>query len=205
MFPAHVETDRLHLRRFDEHADLWEAYDIFDSNQVAGEAYRYIPGKPHATPKETFDFITDAREDWKDAERAVYAVYPKAGEDGEGELIGNTMLNPQWEKRTARLGIRLRKPYWGNGYSGERAAALISIAFDRLDLDVVGAGHVPGNEQSKRAIEKYVERFGGGRDGILRNWLPHDGEVYDLHVYTITREQYETNRPADLGVVIHDD
>ena len=65
-------------------------------------------------------------------------------------------------------------------------------------------GHVPDNDNSRRAIEKYVDRFGGGKDGVLRNWVPHGDEVRDLVVYSVTREQYERNRPDDLGVTVRD-
>lgn len=204
MFPEHVETERLHLRRFDAAVDLWEAYDFFDRGRVSEEAFEHLNFEPHDTPKETFDRMREGRDKWEDAEAATYAIYPTDEEDGGGELAGRTSLTPQWEKRSAYFGIRLRKSYWGRGYSGERAAALAKVAFDRLDLEVVSAGHVPGNDRSRRAIEKYVDRFGGGKDGVLRNWLVDDGDVRDLHVYTITREQFERTRPDDLGVEIHD-
>lgn len=204
MFPEHVETERLHLRRFDAEVDLWDAYDFFARGEVAAEAFEHLGYDPHDTPKETFDFLEEVREEWEDAEAATYAIVPKDGEDGAGELAGSTSLHPEWEKRSAYFGIRLRKPFWGREYSGERAAALAVVAFDRLDLEIVSAGHVPGNDRSRRAIEKYVDRFGGEKEGVLRNWLPHDDEVHDLHAYTITREQFERNRPDDLGVEIHD-
>jgi RimJ/RimL family protein N-acetyltransferase len=107
------------------------------------------------------------------------------------ELAGTTNLHFDWDRRSAELGIWLRKPFWGRGYSGERAAALLELAFDLLDLEVVGASHQDGNEQSRRAIEKYVERFGGQYDGLLRNFAPKGDEVRDLHRYTISKEQYQ--------------
>jgi hypothetical protein len=51
--------------------------------------------------------------------------------------------------------------------------------------------HQPGNEQSQRAVEKYVEAHGGQYDGLLRNWVVKDDEIRDLRRYTVTREQYE--------------
>lgn len=205
MFPEHVETDRLHLRRFDAEVDLWDAYDFFARGEVAEEAFEHLGHDPHDTPKGTFDYVQNVREKWEEAKAATYAIVPKANEDGGGELAGNATLQPQWEKRSAYYSIRLRKPYWGRGYSGERATSFTVIAFDRLDLEVVSTGHVPGNDRSRRAIEKYVDRFGGDKDGVLRNWVVGPDEVRDLHVYTITREQFERNRPADLGIEMHDE
>ena len=90
----------------------------------------------------------------------------------------------------ATMGMWLRKPFWGRGYSGERAAALLEVAFERLDLELVAVDHQAGNEKSERAIRKYVEAHGGQYDGVLRNWVPMDEGVDDLHRYTVTREQW---------------
>jgi len=67
------------------------------------------------------------------------------------------------------------------------------IETDRLDLEVVAVAHVDGNEKSRRAVEKYVERFGGQHEGLLRNFQANDdGTVVDMHRYTITNEQYNS-------------
>jgi RimJ/RimL family protein N-acetyltransferase len=154
----------------------------------------HLTWDPHQTPKETKDFV-DAREQARaDGEGSEYVVRPKDGEDGAGEIAGMTGIDVDWDRRTATFGTWLRKRFWGRGYSGERAAALLDLAFDRLDLAVVVVDHFAGNEQSRRAIEKYVDRFGGDHDGLLRNWYPAGDEVRDVHRYSITREQWRASR-----------
>ena len=64
------------------------------------------------------------------------------------------------------------------------------MVFDRLDLELVSASYIDGNEKSRRAITKYVERYGGQYEGHLRNWLPMTDSVADVHRYTISREEY---------------
>lgn len=64
------------------------------------------------------------------------------------------------------------------------------MAFDRLDLELVSAACIDGNEKSRRAITKYVERYDGRYEGLLRNWLPVDDTVADVHRYTISRAEY---------------
>lgn len=66
----------------------------------------------------------------------------------------------------------------------------MELAFEGLDLELVGAAHQDGNEKSERAVEKYAEAHGGQYDGVLRNWIPKDDEVRDIHRYTVSREQY---------------
>lgn len=159
------------------------------------EASEYLMWEPHRTPKDTDDYLDDIESRWESREQATYAIYPRA--DDEHQLAGTTNLNFDWDRRSAELGIWLRKPFWGRGYSGERAAQLLEMAFEQLDLELVGASHQSGNDKSRRAIEKYVERFGGQYDGLLRNFVPNGDEVRDLHRYTISREQYRDATRAD--------
>jgi RimJ/RimL family protein N-acetyltransferase len=213
MFPAHVETERLHLRRFDEVVDLQTAHEHFGRDPTVEEELRYITHDPHDTLKETHDEFAEMADDWADGERAAYAILPKEGEaapgagdvpqTAAGPLAGDAVLMPQWDRRAAYFGVRIRKPYWGRGYSGERAAALLALTFDHLDLELTSAACHPENEQSERAIEKYVERFGGTYEGRLRNWVPMDGEVADMKRYSVSRAEYEEHREQAAGVTVH--
>lgn len=203
MFPETLETERLRLERFSrENFDALELHRHYAPrhSETIEEEFEHVTQKPHATPKETWDRLVEAEEKWDEAEWATYAVISKP----EEEFAGTTNLALEWEKRTGLTGLWLRKPFWGRDYSGERAMALLALAFDRLDLEVVSPGYLDGNEQSKRAIEKYVERFGGQYDGVLRNWVPFEDEVRDLHRYTILREQWEEHRPDDDAVTFRE-
>jgi RimJ/RimL family protein N-acetyltransferase len=196
LFPESLETDRLVLERLcHENVDALELYECFAAGAADEEVFEYVPQEPWHAPKEAHDRIEDAEERWREGRAAEYVVRPRDkegdGEVGAGEIAGTAHLHCEWDRRTGRLGLILRKPFWGRGYSGERAEALMGLAFDRLDLDLITAGHNAGNEKSKRAIEKYVEAHGGQYDGILRNWVPMGDHIDDLHRYTVTREQWE--------------
>lgn len=191
MFPERVETDRLRLERIShDSVDVFDLHELYADGDDAEELFEYWDSSPHVTVKETYDYVDEAERLWDDVEGAKYVIRPKDGEDGAGVIAGTTGLYPDWEKRSANLGILLDKRFWGRGYSGERADAILSVAFDRLDLELVVAAHIDGNEKSRRAIEKYVERHGGRYEGLLRNWLPVADTVADLHRFTISREEY---------------
>jgi RimJ/RimL family protein N-acetyltransferase len=213
VFPDEIETERLLLVRLcRENVSTMQLYRHMRAEAPdMSEVSEYVMWDPHETPKDTHDYLTDIEDQWDDCGQATYAIYLRGDEASvdrtaerrgdetrtgtdraaeTGELVGTTNLHLDWERRSAELGIWLRKPFWGRGYSGERAAAMLELAFDRLDLELVGASHQIGNERSRRAIEKYVERFGGQHDGVLRNFVPKDDEVRDLHRYTVSREQY---------------
>lgn len=188
MFPECIETERLHLDRIShDSVAVFALHDLYSDGE---EMFEYWDSSPHETVKETYDYVDEAEELWDDAEGAKYVIRPKEGEDGAGAIAGTTGLYPHWDKRVATLGILLDRRFWGRGYSGERADALLAVAFDRLDLELVVAAHIDGNEKSRRAITKYVERYGGQYEGLLRNWLPLDDTVADVHRYTISREEY---------------
>ena len=191
MFPERVETDRLRLERIShDSVDVFELHELYADGDDAEEMFEYWDSSPHETLKETSDYIDEAERLWEEREGAKYVIRPREEEDGAGVVAGTTGLYPKWEKRSANLGILLDRRFWGRGYAGERADAVLSVAFDRLELDLVVAAHVDGNEKSRRAIEKYVERYGGRYEGLLRNWLPLDDTVADVHRYTISREEY---------------
>ncbi|HKL28168.1 MAG TPA: GNAT family protein [Natrialbaceae archaeon] len=206
LFPETIETDRLRLRKLDrETVDTLDLYEITGRSETIDEETRYLTMEPHDTPKDARDMIAGAAEQWADAESAIYAIRAQEGEDGAGQLAGTTNLAILWDRREARPGIMLRKPFWGRGYSGERAMALMKLAFDRLDLEIFSPAHFDGNENSRRAIEKYVDRVGGRYEGVLRNWVPDGDEVHDLHRYSVSQEEWQANRPEDLAVEFIDE
>ncbi len=201
MFPETIETDRLRLEQLRrERVDPVEAYAHYANSETIEEETRYLSWNPHRTPKETWNAFEEFEKRWDEREDAVYAIFPHDGEEGAGEFAGTTGLHFDWDKRAAELGIWLRKPFWGRGYSGERSGALFELAFSRLDLDLVSVSHLPGNDNSKRAIEKYVERFGGRYEGRLRNVIVDADEVHDAHRYSVSRDEWREavseNRPA---------
>lgn len=192
MFPETLESDRLNFERLSrKNVDVLALYEIFGANHDADRVLEYVDSTPHRTVKETFDLVERAEKRFDDGEGAQYVVRPKPTEDHSGEIAGIAGLYPKWDRRFATLGIILDEPFWAKGYSGERAELFVECAFERLDLELVAVKYIDGNERSKRAIEKYVERFDGQYDGLLRNWLAVEGEVFDCHRYTISRDQYE--------------
>lgn len=52
------------------------------------------------------------------------------------------------------IGWRLAAPYWGKGLATEGAAAVVRYAFEDLRLDELVSFTVPGNERSRRVMEK---------------------------------------------------
>ncbi|NHN48368.1 GNAT family N-acetyltransferase [Halostella sp. JP-L12] len=201
MFPETIETERLRLVRFSrDRVDLDAVHEALSRDEQTERELAHVTKSPDDTLKETWDRFVEAERRWDEGEKARYAVYPREGENGAGEFAGMAALTPHWDRRSARFSLVLKERFWGRGYAGERAIAFMRLAFDHLDLDLVSTGYFEGNENSRKAIERYVDRVGGQYEGRLRNWVPHGDEVLDLHRYTVTREQWERNRPDDRVV-----
>lgn len=83
-----------------------------------------------------------------------------AGEEGvvfvierDGELIGCTGYRA-FDDDHAELGYWIGKPYWGQGYATEAAAALIEHAFAVGGFAYLTGGHFSDNPASARVIHK---------------------------------------------------
>ena len=192
LFPDRIETERLVLEPLTtDHVDVFEYYEICSSDPGIDEITEYLSWDPHETVAETQEFLESVEKRAESGDGIEYVIRPAGDEDGAGEIAGAAGLSIDWDCRTAEFGTWLRKRFWGRGYSGERAAAFLELAFDRLDLELVEVTHWAGNEKSRRAIEKYVEAHGGRHEGLLRNYDARGGEPVDKHRYTISREEYE--------------
>lgn len=192
LFPKTIESERLRYERL--HPDDVDPFELYKYVKVGApdieEITRYVTWDPYENPKTAFDWVEQAGNDYEEGTGVHYLVRPKAG-DRAGELAGMAGIGVDWDLRRGTLGTWFRKPFWGRGYSGERAARMLKLAFERLDLEVVTVSHDPDNEPSQRAIEKYVERFGGRKEGYIRNDIVMNGEPRDTVRYSIAREEWE--------------
>lgn len=196
LFPETFETDRLRFERLcRENVDVLDFYRICAADDGIDEVARYMPWEPHRVPKETVEFLEHVEDRWEEGEGAEWILRPKEGEDGAGQLAGTTDFVVDWDRRSVALGIWLRKRFWGRGYSAERAGALLELAFGRLDLDVVCIAVEERNDRSIRAIEKYVDDYGGTFEGTLRNFDTNCGTPVDKRRYTISKDEYLESRP----------
>jgi len=199
LFPERIETERLALEPLTtETVDTLDLYEhVHAGAPHIDEVTEYLTWSPHETPGETREFVEAVTDEREAGEGATYVVRPAEDETGAGEIAGVTGIGVDWDAQTATLGTWLRKRFWGRGYSGERAAALIEMAFERLDLRTVVVTVHEGNEKSRKAVSRYVEAHGGRREGLLRNYqTDQDGTPVDIHRYTITRAEYEASAGA---------
>lgn len=196
MFPEVIETDRLRLERVTSGSvPPTELYDAASRRSATVEREtEYLPWNPLDTLRDAEERVESFEERWAERERAEWAVRPREGEEGAGKLAGTAGLLLRWGKDLALLAVWLREPFWGRRYSGERADALLDVAFDALDVGVVAVPLHADNERSYRAVERYVARHGGRYEGRLRNHAGRYDEPADHHRFSVSREEW---READ--------
>jgi RimJ/RimL family protein N-acetyltransferase len=201
MLPEFIETERRRLApRTPTYADPLTVYEYCKADAPhIDEITEHVPWRPHPHPKETVKFLERGAKKRAEHKAAAYVVRPKAGEDGAGEIAGFAGLNLDWKKDSAELGCWFRQPFRGRGYSGKRAQALAALAFEHLDFEHLTVSHHRENEQSERAITKYVERMGGRREGVMRNAAVESIEQGDRGVdlvrYSISQQEYREAGP----------
>lgn len=194
-FPHSLETDRLRFERL--HPDAFDPMELYEHVRVGAPAIekitRYVTWSPYEEPGEAVEWVALCGERFDAGDLATYVVRPKDGAEA-GELAGLTGLDPDRDRQIATFGTWFREPFWGRGYFGEQAARLLELAFDGLGLEVVAVTHAPGNDRSRRAIEKLIDRFDGHKAGYIRNDLVVDGEPRDSIRYSISLEEWKRNR-----------
>jgi len=183
VFPEVLTTERLRLERCcRENVPVKELYRAAsDRNPHIGDVTNHLSWTPHESMQASRETLAHFERAWEDGDVATYAIRPKDSEPtpdalegslvdtDRGVLAGTCGLTCHWDRDCATLGVWLRREYWGRGYAGERADALLALAFDDLDIGAVAVSHDADNENSRRAVERYVDRHGGRREGLLRN------------------------------------
>jgi RimJ/RimL family protein N-acetyltransferase len=182
-----LPTARLRLRPFRD-AD---ANDLF-ALHASAHVLRYWDSPPWADRARAERFITACRRMAEEGTGARLAV----DRVSDGAFIGWCSLN-SWnpDYRSASMGYCYDDAAWGQGYATEAARAVLTWAFDTLDLNRVQAETDTRNAASARVLEK----LGFAGEGTLREDCIVNGEVSDSWVYgLISREWRPSSAPVPV-------
>lgn len=99
----------------------------------------------------------------------------------DGELAGSISVEQKSDvyRRDAEIGYLLAGGYWSKGIMTEAVRQICPIAFRELDIiRITGLVYEP-NAASRRVLEKN----GFTLEGLMRNAITKDGDIYNLYIY----------------------
>lgn len=199
LFPERIETHRLIFERIShENVNPFEFYEFVCRDDWQAAASEHMPWYLFERVDQVTKFIDQAEQEWADRDSARYLLQAK---DEEADLIGLTDHSFEWDAKRAKSGIVLAKQYWGREYALERASALIELTFEQYDLEAYYTTCAADNDNSRRLIEKYIEKYGGCYEGLLRQYSPRpNGNVTDQHRFSIVNREYE-NATSEMNTL----
>ena len=119
------------------------------------------------------------------------------------EVVGDLVLHPTNELRTAEVGYSLSTRHWGKGYAAEALEAFVAWILEALPVTRVAGMLHPDNRASAMVLERTGFVFEGHTR--LSFWIGDDNS--DDWIYGMTRADWEAWRdrprtpPADVRLV----
>lgn len=196
IFPKEIKTERLVLKKVDFNSlSVHNAFSHY--SDVSEHALKYVFWDEHETLQETKEWMNAAIKDFESGEQANYFIFPKSGSnlddiasDNSDDVIGTASFDPCWSGDYALSGIFLFTDYWGYGVSAERGEAMLELTFEECDLEFYLGRCSVENQNSQKAIEKYMLPKGGHREGIL----PYERGEHQRVYYKLHRDDYYQNK-----------
>lgn len=178
VFPA-LDTKRLRLRAF----TLEDAADVrrLASEKTVADTTLRIPHPYPDGAAETW--IATHVELYEHDKMLQLAITLRE----DSALIGSIGLEINRAHHYAELGYWIGVPYWGKGFATEAARAVVTHAFDAMQLHRVFAHHMVHNTASG----KVLENLGMKHEGVLREHIFKEGRYIDIALCGMTRQMYD--------------
>ncbi|HEX8153752.1 MAG TPA: GNAT family N-acetyltransferase [Thermoanaerobaculia bacterium] len=109
--------------------------------------------------------------------------------DGD-RIVGAIALMARREHDRAELGYWIGVPYWNRGYAREAVGEVLRRAFEEAHWQRVYAMHFTRNPSSGRVLL----RNGLKHEGTLRQHIKKWGELLDVEMYGILRDEWLGSR-----------
>ncbi len=132
----------------------------------------------------------------KDADWWLHHVAEQDGKEGifraiwlDDRIVGNISVERKAGvyRRDGEIGYLLHPDVWGQGIMTAAVAEICPLAFAALDLlRITGLAYAP-NTASRRVLEK----SGFVQEGLLRQAVWKNGQIWDLAVYGLLKNHKE--------------
>ena len=175
MFSFTVDDD-IELRLLEKH-HAEELFELVDRNR--DHLGRWFPWEAQTREvADTLQFINGVRQGYADNEAIPTGVW------FQGDIAGTlSLFDINWKVGSAEIGYWLGAGYEGRGIITRSCQALISYAYEALDLNRIVICCRPDNTRSS-AVAK---RLGFTYEGTLRQVARHNDKLHDREVYSLLR------------------
>ncbi len=173
-----IQTERLTLRPF-TNDDAPETQRLAGDRDIASTTMLIPHPYPDGAAEE---WLSTHQESFDNGTGVTFAITSNDG----GSLIGAIGLGINSEHKHAEIGYWIGKPFWGNGYATEAAAAVLDYAFNTLDLNRIFAHHFARNPASGKVMQKIGMKREGFFPQHVRKWDAYE----DIQHYGILRTDY---------------
>lgn len=192
MFPTKIETDRLILKKPEKNSRfINELYSICSGNK-AEKITKFMSWKPHSNIKETEEFVYSLVDKFEKSKSINYMLIEKS----TNNFIGMGGLSTYWDKEYGQLGCWLKPKYWGNGYSSERALALIELNFEFLGLNYLEVRFDKNNKKCESCVSSYMSKVNGQKLMEYNEYT--GGEKRRTVIYGVSNINYEKSGGLDV-------
>lgn len=169
-FPV-LYTERLLLREVQD-TDRPGLFRLFTRPEVT-QYYHVMP--LHAEP-DAQKIVNMFRKVYMERTGLRWVITAKGGDSIIGIIGFHTIV----AGHKGTMVYVLDPAWWGRGLVTEAIAAVIQYGFEQLGLKRIDAEVMPGNTASEKALLKN----GFQHEGLLRNWIQWNGEIYDVNMYS---------------------
>ena len=185
-FPI-LTTERLLLRQI----QLEDAEDLF-TTFADEEVMEFYGSLPHKSVEDSRALIRQQHQWYAQHERIRWGITLK----GEDKVIGSCGFYLfDLEARHTETGYELNRAYWRQGIVSEAMTAILTYAFNELDLHRIEAVVDDGNERSQGLLRK----LGFTREGILRKRFYFRERFFDEHFFGLLRNEWQ-----ERGTLYHE-
>ena len=168
--------------RWEKLPEVTEFFSIRDGQTMEDVVRKFVADEED--PKAQQFTILLKEDGFQDAEDSVEAAEDSAGTRKIGRIV-LADIEDGWKGEIWRIYIG-DKPLRGKGYGKQAMEAMMGYCFDVLGLERLYLDHYTGNP----AAGLYLS-LGFKYEGVLRKNCRKNGVLYDVHLMSMLREEYE--------------
>jgi len=173
-----IVADRIRLRTINK-SDLDQVFAIFSDPKVM----RYWSTPPLESVDDVRALMKEIKTGNEEGSMLKWGVALRSTDAVIGTV---TLFHLELTQGRAEVGYAQAQAYWGHGYIHEALQALLTYAFEEMNLRRIEADVDPRNAASIKTLE----RLGFLREGFLRERWHVSGEIQDALFYGLLERQW---------------